>query len=262
VFGRTRKNKRSEQNCTNSFVSSLFSSLRLLMAGWFSRQTHKKSFDGNSSSPRAPNNMPLPFRNHHSTSTSGQQHCYQHTITQTIRLLNFKIFLFRRNYPRIFLATLSSVLLLFILMPLNNLNNRSKPTNYFLKKELNQNALISWWKNHPNAARGLSCEENSDLSYDEKKNYDMDAIFTARTPVASSAQKRQLAFVIPFVDFQMNKLKVVLRKHWMKTPPCKNDSEQADADLIFVTPMELSAENKKQIQESFAEVSLCAKRVS
>ena len=151
---------------------------------------------------------------------------------------------------------IAMLFLFIVLRPLHSLYSLSLPTNYFKKGDMNQHALITWWKNNPKAPRGLSCDdgdesERSALNDNIKDVTFGGAIFNARTPVPSSTgEKRQLALVVPFVDFQMGKLQVVLRKQWMKHPPCKEDDGELDADLVFITPVELSNENKKAIKVS------------
>jgi hypothetical protein len=181
----------------------------------------------------------------------------------------YKLLALRRTNPKLFALQIFFSLLLTICYPISLINGRNAGTtlpsstlHYFTQPQLlHQNTLLLWWKEHPDAPRGLSCSPDGTMT-DPQDDFDAGggAFFPHRVPktAATVHEKRQLAFVVPFVDFQIDKLRIVISKHWANNPPCSTDKD-LDADLIFVTPVELSNSNKDAITKSLA--SLAAKHV-
>ena len=149
------------------------------------------------------------------------------------------------------------LLVYYVLSRLANLETNS--SRYTTTTQINKIVLRDWWRSHPDAPIGLSCHVKTSgtnsLYHQRTKNENN--IFEGRTPIVSlsSTTKRRLAFVVPFVEFQTTKLRITLRKHWAVHAPCSStgnkQQQQLDADLILVTPLELSQSSKEEIRATF-----------
>jgi len=78
-------------------------------------------------------------------------------------------------------------------------------------------------------------------------------IFKGRMPETGS-QRVQVAFVLPFVEFQLNKVATLLTEHWGKFPPCHANSPRQSADLVFFTENKLSASIQRRIRSVYSEL--------
>ena len=97
-------------------------------------------------------------------------------------------------------------------------------------------AIARWWKSHPQAPRGLSCQRaQTDIPLWTKPNGVPSNLFKARLPQPPSHKQVQLALVVPFTAFQLRKLRALLDR-WKSVEPC-NPEEDVDSaqqvDLIF-----------------------------
>jgi hypothetical protein len=61
-------------------------------------------------------------------------------------------------------------------------------------------------------------------------------------------------FVLPFVEFQLNKVITLLTDHWSQFPPCHPDSPRQSADLVFFTENKLSHVIQRRIRGVYSEL--------
>jgi len=78
-------------------------------------------------------------------------------------------------------------------------------------------------------------------------------IFKGRMPETGS-QRVQVAFVLPFVEFQLIKVATLLSEFWTKFPPCQADSPRQSADLVFFTENKLSESIQRRIRSFYSEL--------
>ena len=78
-------------------------------------------------------------------------------------------------------------------------------------------------------------------------------IFKGRIPETGS-QRVQVAFVLPFVEFQLNKVATLLTDHWGRFPPCHANSPRQSADFVFFTENKLSASIQRRIRSVYSEL--------
>ena len=78
-------------------------------------------------------------------------------------------------------------------------------------------------------------------------------VFRSRTP-ESGGQRVQVALVVPFVEFQINKVANLLTERWAAYPPCLPDSPRQSADLVFFTEHRLSEDFQRRIRTYYAEL--------
>ena len=76
-------------------------------------------------------------------------------------------------------------------------------------------------------------------------------IFQGRVPETGS-QRVQVAFVMPFVEFQLVKVATLLTEYWARFPPCQPDTPRQRADLVFFTENKLSPGIQRRIRSYYA----------
>lgn len=128
--------------------------------------------------------------------------------------------------------------------------------------------FVSWWLDHPGAPVGISCALHDDLasleyggraghqshmpSYDDLEI--PPPLFLGRTPIITKPRV-QVAVVISFVEFQLNKILALLTKHWSEFPPCDPNTLIQSADLIIFTENKMSEAIQRRILSAFSELS-------
>ena len=76
-------------------------------------------------------------------------------------------------------------------------------------------------------------------------------IFQGRVPETGS-QRVQVAFVMPFVEFQLVKVATLLTEYWARFPPCQPNTPRQSADLVFFTENKLSPSIQRRIRSYYA----------
>ena len=82
-------------------------------------------------------------------------------------------------------------------------------------------------------------------------------VFQGRVPETASASggqdsRVQVAFVMPFVEFQLVKVATLLTEHWARFPPCRPDTPRQSADLVFFTENPLGPGVQRRIRSYYA----------
>ena len=126
----------------------------------------------------------------------------------------------------------------------------SIPTPIYLFRKYNQNLspstllsrrdILGWWKQHPTAPLGISCNSSLKVVDQNENEHSKNSvvipypIFHHRVPNAKEDPLVQVALVIPCfkskLDFVAAKM---LTFHWKEYSPCISGSEKMDVDLFF-----------------------------
>ena len=153
-------------------------------------------------------------------------------------------------------------------------------------RDPSRDALVDWWMSHPEAPVGLSCAAFGVMMEDEEEDgreddvlrqsmstaaaastqrkpkdagiffyrgYDIaPPVFPGRVPETGGQERVQVAFVMPFVEFQFVKVEALLTEHWARFPPCRPNTPRQSADLIFFTENPLSPGVQRRIRLYYA----------
>ena len=139
--------------------------------------------------------------------------------------------------------------------------------------------LADWWMSHPDAPLGLSCDpssrrttaafDNNSGSSNSISNNDARSekatymglsvpppLFQPRTPARPlpDTERVDVAMVVTFVPFQLNKVVDLISTHWAKHPPCNADTPSQSVDLIFFTESRASDAVRDTLKYYIAEL--------
>jgi hypothetical protein len=135
-------------------------------------------------------------------------------------------------------------------------------------RDRSRDEMQNWWLANSGTPVGLSCvgspsptdeavlSRRHDDNYFYKSHGIAPPLFRARMPHSGTEQRIQIAFIVPFVEFQINKLANLLTEHWVAYPPCLPHSLRQSADLIFFTEHRLSDYLQRRIRTYYSELGI------